>query len=56
MVDDVSAPKDLVIMAVDLLANKERQSELSANISKMALPNAARVIAEKVLELTGEKE
>lgn len=56
MVDDISAPKVLVIKAFELLANKEMQLVLSSNISKMALPHAARVIAEKVLELAQEKE
>lgn len=49
MIDDLSAPKELVIAAFDLLANKEKQDELSANIAKMALPNAAKEIAGKVL-------
>lgn len=51
MVDDIDAPKELVPMAFELLQNEERQAELSENISKMALPNAARDIAERVLML-----
>lgn len=56
MVDDINAPKELVLMAFELLENKEKWEELSANISKMALPDAAKVIASKVLELAKGKE
>ena len=52
MVSDQDSPKELVITAFELLKNTEKQKELSQNITKMALPNAARVIAEKVIELT----
>ena len=51
MIDDLSAPKELVIMAVDLLKNDEKCVELSQNIKRLALPHAAKVIAERVLEL-----
>ncbi|MHC1703961.1 MAG: undecaprenyldiphospho-muramoylpentapeptide beta-N-acetylglucosaminyltransferase [Tenuifilaceae bacterium] len=54
MVEDVNAPKDLVPIAFDLLKNSEKQRELSENISRMALPDAAKVIAGKVLELANE--
>ncbi len=56
MIDDLSAPKELVIMAVELLKNEEKCAELSKNIKRMALPHAARVIAERVLELAKKKE
>jgi len=55
MIDDLSAPKELVISAFDLLANKEKQAVLSTNIAKMALPNAAKEIASKVLEIVKNK-
>ena len=51
MINDLSAPKELVVVAFELLKNNEKSAELSNNIKKLALPNAARVIAEKVLEL-----
>lgn len=55
MVDDISAPKELVIIALDLLENAEKCAELSRNISGLALPDAAKAIAEKVLELAEGK-
>lgn len=51
MVDDFSAPKELVVVAFELLKNNEKSAELSRNISGLGLPNAARVIAEKVISL-----
>lgn len=51
MVDDLSAPKELVVVAFELLKNTEKSAELSRNILALALPNAAREIAEKVLGL-----
>jgi len=51
MIEDINAPKDLVPMAMELIVNTQKQLELSSNISKMALPDAAKVIANKVLEL-----
>ncbi len=55
MVDDLNAPKELVVVAFELLKNVDKCEELSRNISGLALPNAARVIAEKVLELAEGK-
>ncbi len=51
MVEDKNAPKELVVVAFELLNNAEKCAELSRNILGLALPNAARVIAEKVLKL-----
>ncbi|RPH33079.1 MAG: undecaprenyldiphospho-muramoylpentapeptide beta-N-acetylglucosaminyltransferase [Bacteroidales bacterium] len=56
MIDDLSAPKELVVVAFELLKNVERSAELSRNILALALPNAARVIAEKVLKLSGKND
>ena len=56
MIDDKNAPKELVVVAFELLKNAEKSAELSRNILALALPNAARVIAEKVLELAIGKE
>lgn len=56
MVDDLSAPKELVIVAFELLKNTEKCAELSKNIAALALPKAARVIAERVIELTLKRE
>jgi len=53
MIDDLSAPKELMIMVFELLMNNEKCAEFSKNIKSMALPNAAKVIAAKVLELAG---
>ena len=53
MIDDLSAPKELMIMVFELLINNEKCAEFSKNIKSMALPNAAKVIAAKVLELAG---
>ncbi len=51
MVDDLSAPKELVVVAFELLKNTAKCDELSKNIAALALPDAAKVIATKVLEL-----
>ncbi len=56
MIDDLGAPKELVVVAFELLKNAEKSAELSMNILALALPLAARVIAEKVLELATGKE
>lgn len=51
MITDTDSPKELVPMAFELLKNTEKSAELSANIKTLALPHAAKVIAEKVIEL-----
>jgi UDP-N-acetylglucosamine--N-acetylmuramyl-(pentapeptide) pyrophosphoryl-undecaprenol N-acetylglucosamine transferase len=55
MVTDLNAPRELVPLAFDLLKDAGKSAELSMNIKTLALPHAARVIAEKVLELAGGK-
>ena len=51
MVTDLNAPKELVPMAFELLKDLSKSAELSMNIKLLALPHAAKVIAEKVLAL-----
>jgi UDP-N-acetylglucosamine--N-acetylmuramyl-(pentapeptide) pyrophosphoryl-undecaprenol N-acetylglucosamine transferase len=55
MVTDMDSPKELVPMTFELLKDTVKSAELSKNIKTLALPNAAKVIAEKVLELAEEK-
>ncbi len=51
MVADSSAPKELVPSLFNLLIDTEKQKTISENILKLALPNAAREIAEIVLNI-----
>ena len=51
MVPDALAGTMLVKTALSLLSDEEQQKELGKNISAMGRPNAARDIAEKVIEL-----
>jgi len=53
-VTDVDAPEKLVPQVLELLKNKDEQAKLSANISKLALPNADEVIAQHVIEIINE--
>jgi UDP-N-acetylglucosamine--N-acetylmuramyl-(pentapeptide) pyrophosphoryl-undecaprenol N-acetylglucosamine transferase len=55
MVTDMDAPKRLADEALSLIANEDKQKELGQNISKMALPNADKMIAQRVLELSNLK-
>lgn len=52
MVTDADAPKRLADEAINLMANEGKQKELGQNISKMALPNADKMIAQRVLDLS----
>jgi UDP-N-acetylglucosamine--N-acetylmuramyl-(pentapeptide) pyrophosphoryl-undecaprenol N-acetylglucosamine transferase len=52
--DDESKGK-LVQEAVALIKNRDRQRELSVNISKLAMPNAAEKITEEVFKLVNHK-
>ncbi|MDR3218464.1 MAG: undecaprenyldiphospho-muramoylpentapeptide beta-N-acetylglucosaminyltransferase [Dysgonamonadaceae bacterium] len=47
-IPDKDAVKELVPMALDLIRNEERLRELSENILKMALPNAADKIVDEI--------
>ncbi|MDD4383851.1 MAG: undecaprenyldiphospho-muramoylpentapeptide beta-N-acetylglucosaminyltransferase [Bacteroidales bacterium] len=52
MITDFDAPKKLVDQAIILISDDNKQKELGQNIGKMALPNADKDIAQKVLELS----
>jgi len=56
MITDIDSPKELVPMAFELLKNTKKSAELSTNIKTLALPHAARMIAEKVIELAEGRE
>ncbi len=51
VVADNLAEKNLVTIALNLIADEKKCNQLSENIAKMALPNADEVIAKKVLEM-----
>jgi UDP-N-acetylglucosamine--N-acetylmuramyl-(pentapeptide) pyrophosphoryl-undecaprenol N-acetylglucosamine transferase len=51
MVLDKDAPQQLVAQALQLLHDEEQQQELSANIGKLARPDAAEHIAGEVVKL-----
>ncbi|MDT3402676.1 undecaprenyldiphospho-muramoylpentapeptide beta-N-acetylglucosaminyltransferase [Mucilaginibacter terrae] len=55
-ITDADAPEKLVARALDLLKNKEEQATLSANIGKLALPNADEVIAQHVVDIIKESK
>ena len=50
-VSDAEAREKLIPLAMSTVADEALLKSLSANISKMALPDSARVIAEEVLKL-----
>lgn len=50
LVKDVDANEKLIPEVLDLLKNTAKQEELSKNIKLFAKPNAAKEIAEKILE------
>ena len=54
IITDRSAEDTLVAEALSLLENKEKCIELSANIAKMALPEADDLIAKEVFKLAGK--
>jgi len=56
LVKDVDAKRELVDTCVSLLFDNIRQELLRDNISKMAHPDAANVIALEVLKLAGYKQ
>ncbi len=51
LVKDVNAVKELIPTALDLLKNNSQMETLATAIKKLAMPNAADVIAEEVLKL-----
>ena len=52
MIKDSEAKLNLIGAAMDLLKNEEQQRLLSANISKMGIPNAAERIVDEILKVT----
>ncbi len=52
LVTDQAARENLVTAALDLLNNPTQQKQLSAQIKTLARPNAARDIAQQVINLT----
>lgn len=53
-VKDVEAGQKLLPTALQTIADAPRLALLSANISKLALPDSARIIAQEVLKLIGK--
>ena len=51
MIKDTDAHKDLVTIALDTLSNDKKLTELSSNILRLSLPNAANDIAKKVITI-----
>ncbi|WP_158825072.1 undecaprenyldiphospho-muramoylpentapeptide beta-N-acetylglucosaminyltransferase [Mucilaginibacter lacusdianchii] len=56
LVSDLEAEVQLVPQALALLNNEAEQAQLSANISKLALPNADEVIAQQVIDIINTKK
>jgi UDP-N-acetylglucosamine--N-acetylmuramyl-(pentapeptide) pyrophosphoryl-undecaprenol N-acetylglucosamine transferase len=56
MITDKDSASTLVNTTLDLLNNKELIDRMEVNIHKMALPNSAQIIAQKVIELAQEKK
>jgi len=51
MIRDVDAPDSLIDVALDLINNENKKSELAKNISELALKDSAIIIAQEVLKL-----
>jgi UDP-N-acetylglucosamine--N-acetylmuramyl-(pentapeptide) pyrophosphoryl-undecaprenol N-acetylglucosamine transferase len=56
MCSDAGAPTRLIDIALMLITNDAILTKLSENISKLALPNSAKRIAEEVLDLARNKK
>lgn len=50
-VKDADAPEKAIAMALETVNDDARLAALSANIKKLALPDSADIIADKVVEL-----
>ncbi|MDR0768997.1 MAG: UDP-N-acetylglucosamine--N-acetylmuramyl-(pentapeptide) pyrophosphoryl-undecaprenol N-acetylglucosamine transferase, partial [Dysgonamonadaceae bacterium] len=48
LVSDADAPQKLIPLALDAVHNPERLETLSANIKKLALPDAAERIVDEI--------
>jgi len=55
LVSDAEAQSQMLQQAIQLVGDEKRRAELSANIHKLAKPNAAHTIAEEVLQLASKK-
>lgn len=51
MISDMQAPKELIPLVLSLTNDEAKQGKLARNIKELALPNAARDIAKKVIGL-----
>ena len=51
MVKDTEAMQKLVFMTIELAKDKGKQEELESNISKLAITNADKIIADEILKL-----
>lgn len=54
LVTDADASSKLIAQAIELINDQSRQNTLTQNISKLALPNSAEVIAEEVYTISGK--
>ena len=54
-VADAEAPRTLIPLAVNTVNDAQRLASLSANVKKLAMPNAAEVIAREVINLAQGK-
>ena len=55
-VKDADAPEKAIAMALETVNDDARLAALSANIKKLALPDSADIIADKVVELARKSE
>ena len=55
MIPDIDAAEKLSVQLFELAENKSKQEELSKNIKLMAYPNAAKIIAESIMEMVEKK-
>lgn len=56
MVKDEDVDKQLVDLAITVSGDEKRLSELKKNISALALPDSAAIIADEILKLAGKGE
>ena len=55
LVKDVEARQKLGTEIISLMNDSQKQNELSENISRLAFPNAAEVIAKEVMNLASRE-
>ena len=54
-VKDAEAQEELLSTALETITNDDLLKQLNENISKLALPDSARIIAQEVLKLIDKK-